>query len=252
MQGTDNPGPQGAFRPLGMILPTLLLLLWPAAGSAHPGPLDDNGGHYDGPSYHCHIGGCEQPDTFTRGSRDSFFFDPQSRDRFFNEADWTLFEGNSSNCRSIRQTMLVMTSRDLVRFTNPRECEVRLGEWLDEYTGKRFQVANQLELDHIIPRRYAHNQGGDRWPAGKKFEFSNDPQNLILVERREARRKGDRGPSGYLPREEYQCDYVRQWQAIADKYDLRLDNRDSNRVLIILRGCGEDREDVRINETATP
>ncbi len=245
-----------ASRPLRQLLISAALLGLPAAASAHPGPLDDNGGHYGpgGGSYHCHIGGssCQQPDTFSRGSRDSFFFDPESRDRFFNEADWPMFEGNSSNCRSTRQTILVLTSRSPVRFTNPRECEARLGDWLDEYTGKRFEVASQLELDHIIPRRYAHSHGGDRWSPRKKFEFANDPLNLILVERREARRKGDSGPSRYLPREEYQCSYARQWQSIAEKYDLNLANQDRNRIRAILRDCGEGDAPAPIDESRQP
>ncbi len=232
-----------------------LLSLWLMPGflMAHPGPLDDNGGHYDpsGSSYHCHMSLCAEPDTFTRGNRDSFFLDPTERDRFYNEADWPLFEGNSSNCRSIRQTILVLTSRETVSFTNPRACEVRTGSWIDEYTGKRFNVANQLELDHIIPRRYAHSHGGDRWPPGKKFEFSNDPMNLIMVERREARRKSDNGPSRYLPREEYQCEYAQQWRTIADKYDLRLNSRDSNRIIVILRDCGEDEPSISVDEDAS-
>jgi len=233
-------------------LTRLILILIPSSLLAHPGALDDNGGHYDqnGVSYHCHMSNCAEPDTFTRGNRDSFFFDPTTRDRFYNDADWPLFEGNNSNCRSIRQTILVLTSRETVRFTNPRECEVRTGSWIDEYTGKRFNVANQLELDHIIPRRYAHNQGGDRWPPGKKFEFANDPMNLIMVERREAQRKDDKGPSGYLPREEFQCEYAQQWRNIADKYDLRLNSRDSNRIVVILRGCGEDQPSVSIDDAS--
>ena len=64
--------------------------------------------------------------------------------------------------------------------------------------------------------------------------------NLILTERSEIRRKGERGPTRYLPRDEYQCDYVRQWLAIAEKYDLRIANGDKNRITVILRDCGED------------
>ncbi|MDP2140160.1 MAG: hypothetical protein Q8L20_05055 [Gammaproteobacteria bacterium] len=223
-------------------LTTLLLGLFglsPAALS-HPGPLDENGGHYNGASYHCHLSVCEEPDTFTRGNRDSFFFDPQSRDKFFNAADWPYDEDFDGDCQNTRNEILVVTSRASVSYTNPRNCEARIGEWFDEYTGKTFTVAAQLELDHIIPLRYAHNLGGDAWPQGKKVAFANDPLNLILTERSEARRKNERGPSRYLPREEYRCDYVRQWLAIAEKYELRLATTDSNRITVILRDCGEE------------
>ncbi len=132
------------------------------------------------------------------------------------------------------------TSRAPVRYTNPRNCEVRTGEWLDEYTGKLFTVAAQIDLDHIVPLRYAHNVGGDRWPPNKKVAFANDPMNLLLSERSEIRKKGDKGPSQYLPREEYQCDYARQWEAIAEKYEIRLVNRDKNKIASILKDCSQD------------
>lgn len=204
---------------------------------AHPGPLDQNGGHYNGNSYHCHMNDCEMPDTFNRTGRDSFFFDPRSRDKFFNEVDWSYDEDFDGDCQNTRNEILVATSRAPVRYTNPRNCEVRTGEWFDEYTGKSFTVAAQIDLDHIIPLRYAHNQGGDLWPAQKKIAFANDPMNLLLTERSEIRRKSERGPARYLPREEYRCDYVRQWLAIAEKYDLRLNNTDRNRIAVILRDC---------------
>ncbi|MEK7259554.1 MAG: HNH endonuclease, partial [Pseudomonadota bacterium] len=73
-----------------------------------------------------------------------------------------------------------------------------------------------------------------------KIAFANDPANLILTERSELRKKGDRGPSRYLPREEYQCDYARQWLAIAEKYELRMANQDRNRITVLLRECGVD------------
>jgi hypothetical protein len=207
---------------------------------AHPGPLDENGGHYNGGSYHCHMSVCEQPDTFTRNGRDSFFLDPRSRDKFYNEADWPFDEDFDGDCQNTRNEILVATSRAPVRYTNPRNCEARTGEWFDEYTGETFTVAAQIDLDHIIPLRYAHSQGGDRWPLNKKVAFANDPMNLILTERSEIRRKGERGPTRYLPRDEYQCAYVRQWLAIAEKYDLRLANGDKNRITVILRDCTEE------------
>ena len=236
----------GLIRWLG----TVAVFALPATLSAHPGPIDENGGHYDpsGTSYHCHMSVCQQPDTFSRGGRDSFFFDNDSRGRFYNEADWPLFEGDRGNCRSTRQTILVITSRRPVSFTNPRECEARTGAWIDEYTGENYQVANQLELDHIIPRRYAHSHGGDRWPPGKKYAFANDPLNLILVERGQVGRKNDRGPSGFLPRDAYHCEYAQQWQQIADKYELRLNSRDQNRIRTILQDCGEEAAPAPIDE----
>ena len=135
--------------------------------------------------------------------------------------------------------MLILTSRIDVRYTNPRNCVVRTGEWLDEYTGELFKVAVKLEVDHIIPRMYAHTHGGDRWTPEKKLTFANDPLNIMLVERREIRRKRDRGPSRYLPRDEFQCEYINLWNQISEKYDLQLSTSDRSTISRLNADCSE-------------
>ena len=166
--------------------------------------------------------------------------DYRAREKFFNEDDWSFEQDFDSDCQSTRQEMLILTSRNEVRYTNPRNCVVRTGDWLDQYTGKTFEIAVKLELDHVIPRMYAHTHGGDRWVPEKKLQFSNDPLNLILVERREVRRKRDRGPSRYLPREQFQCEYSTIWNQLSEKYELQLSSRDSNTISRILESCSEE------------
>ena len=96
----------------------------------HAGSLDLNGGHYYGPSYHCHMAGCEMPDSFNvgRSRRDSLLTDYRDREKFFNEDDWSFEEDFDEDCQSTRQEMLILTSRTEVKFTNPRNCVVRTGE----------------------------------------------------------------------------------------------------------------------------
>ncbi len=76
--------------------------------------------------------------------------------------------------------------------------------------------------------------------AEQKIQFSNDPLNLMLVEKREIRRKANRGPSRYLPRKEFQCEYARLWRGLAEKYDLDIDQRDNSALNKIESGCGSD------------
>ncbi len=222
-------------------LVTCSLLLIPAIAFGHGGKTDLNGGHYYGRSYHCHLSGCVMPDTFTvgRARRDSLSTDRRAREKFFNTDDWDFEVDYDNDCQSTRQELLILTSRSEVRYTNPRNCIVRTGEWLDEYTGKIFTVAVQVDIDHVIPLMYAHTHGGDRWPPEKKLQFANDPMNLMLVEKNEIRKKRDRGPDRYLPREEFQCEYVGLWEAIADNYDLQIENRDRNRIRKIQEDCSD-------------
>ena len=218
-----------------------ILFFLPEGLFGHAGNLDLNGGHYWGQSHHCHMTACEMPDTFDFGrrTRDSLLTDYRKREKFFNEDDWSFEEDFDGDCQSTRQEILVLTSRVEVRYTNPRNCVVRTGEWLDEYTGELFKVAVKLEVDHIIPRMYAHTHGGDRWSLEKKLAFSNDPLNIILVERREIRRKRDRGPSRYLPREDFQCEYISLWNQISEKYDLQLSAADRSAISRFTNDCTE-------------
>ena len=218
-----------------------LTVCFPVRILGHAGNLDLNGGHYWGQSYHCHVTACEMPDTFDfrRRTRDSLLTDYRKREKFFNEDDWSFEEDFDGDCQSTRQEMLILTSRIDVRYTNPRNCVVRTGEWLDEYTGELFKVAVKLEVDHIIPRMYAHTHGGDRWTPEKKLTFANDPLNIMLVERREIRRKRDRGPSRYLPRAEFQCEYINLWNQISEKYDLQLSTTDRSTITRLNADCSE-------------
>ena len=215
------------------------LLFIPAIAFSHAGKTDLNGGHYYGRSYHCHMSGCEMPDTFSigRARRDTLSTNRRAREKFFNTDDWDFEVDFDNDCQSSRQELLILTSRTEVKYTNPRNCVVRTGEWLDEYTGKTFKVAVQVDIDHVIPLMYAHTHGGDRWPAEKKLQFANDPLNLMLVEKSEIRKKNERGPDRYLPRKEFQCEYAGMWQAIADNYDLDIDRRDENTINKIMEDC---------------
>ena len=80
----------------------------------------------------------------------------------------------------------------------------------------------------------------------KKIQFSNDPLNLVLVEKREIRRKSDRGPSRYMPRDEFKCEYVQLWDVIANKYGIQLESGDRNEIRRVLQGCPVDALDPSI------
>ena len=184
------------------------------------------------------------PDTFNIGriGRDSLLTDYRDREKFYNEDDWSFEEDFDGDCQSSRQEMLILTSRTEVKYSNPRNCVVRTGEWLDDYTGEVFTIAVQIDIDHVIPRMYAHTHGGDRWMPEKKLMFANDPLNMMLVEKREIRRKRDRGPNRYLPREEFRCEYVQLWEAIAEKYNLQLGSPDVSAIGRIKKDCPEIEE----------
>jgi len=159
-------------------------------------------------------------------------FSNYQRDEYI--SSWIDEDGD---CQNLRHEMLIRHSQRKVIFTNSSQCTVTGGLWLDPYLGKVITIASDLDVDHVIPLAYAHANGGAAWPRSKKQSFAMDEINLLLVDDGENQLKGAKGPSGYLPRKEYQCDYVKKWQLVATKYELEVPHTDSRVLLNISTAC---------------
>ena len=226
------------------IFPTLLpvasaLLLLGSASRAHEDiGYDLNGGHYDSAGYyHCHLDGCVE--TVSRRSYRSKFFNRTDADKYYNPDDWPYWQ-LAEGCKTIRTVVLEATSKVPVTWTNPRQCEIREGLWVDEYTGEEFTRAAQLEVDHIIPPQYANATNGYQWDYDKRVQFANDPYNLIPVGRETHRKKRERGIGDWEPRKEFSCGYAQNWREIAEKYDLDLFAQDTSRMNKVMESCDTD------------
>lgn len=98
--------------------------------------------------------------------------------------------------------------------------------WTCKYSGLPVVKSSSVDVDHIIPLKYAHTHGAYKFTASKKKAFANDTLNLVETSMRENRSKGDHGPSKYMPAQN-RCFYVSRWFAVASKYKLKLDKQDS-------------------------
>lgn len=219
-----------------------LLVLTQAATAHDTKPYDLNGGHFDnGGFYHCHLDGCVQAPS--RNQYRSRVFNQRDLDAFYLQDDWPYFLSPDNSCRTMRTIVLENTSRIPVTYTNPRNCEVREGLWVDEYTGEEFTRAAALEIDHIIHPKYANSTNGYQWDYEKRAGFSNDAQNLIPVGRETARKKRQRSIGDWRPRDEFLCEYAQNWKQVSDEYELDLFARDTSRMNSILEECGIDSEE---------
>ncbi|MEY4641883.1 MAG: hypothetical protein RLZZ227_1877 [Pseudomonadota bacterium] len=201
-------------------------------------PLDPNGGHWEYSGvYQCHLDGCV-PTVSRNQYRSRAFTNPNDQDMYFVKEDWPHWQ-LVSQCKTARTFVLEQTSKVPVTWTNPRQCEIREGLWVDEYTGDEFTRGAQLEIDHIIPLKYANSSNGYQWDEGKRASFANDPLNLIAVSREVYRKKRERSIGSWQPRDEFQCDYAVAWKQVSEKYDLDLFARDISRMNKILGDCGD-------------
>jgi 5-methylcytosine-specific restriction endonuclease McrA len=142
-----------------------------------------------------------------------------------------------SDCQNLRHELLIEQSLEDVSFTSSRRCTVKSGRWLDPYSGNVLEIASDLDVDHVVPLSYAHVTGGYSWPISLKQEFAQDRSNLLLVTDNINQSKGAKGPSGFLPVKSFQCEYARIWKSVAEKYSLKLPDRDNAKIRNILKRC---------------
>ncbi|MFN8369060.1 MAG: HNH endonuclease family protein [Bacteriovoracaceae bacterium] len=95
------------------------------------------------------------------------------------------------------------------------------GEWHDPYSRQVFTHASDLDIDHIVTLKSSYYMGAQYWTPNEREAFANDPDNLIPVWKKLNREKGAKGPDEWLPPNlEFQCEYLKKWIAIRNKYKL--------------------------------
>lgn len=131
---------------------------------------------------------------------------------------WTDLDGD---CRNTRQEILQASSTGNVSF-DVNNCTVTRGRWLDPYTFNVFIDPRDVEVDHLVPLKWAWDRGAASWPAQKREDFANDEVNLFVVDGAVNREKGAKGPLDWLPPfERFQCEYITRFQRVVQKYDLQ-------------------------------
>ncbi len=138
-------------------------------------------------------------------------------------ASWGDFDGD---CIDTRHEVLAIESIIMPTFTEDG-CRVVAGLWQDPYTGESFTDPGELDIDHLVPLKEAHDSGAKFWQQESKRAFANDvviADALIAVDAGANRSKGADDPARWLPpNSEYHCEYVRDWVAVKNAYGLDFD-----------------------------
>lgn len=145
------------------------------------------------------------------------------------------------NCLDTRQEVLIRDTTGKLNFENPKKCVVVRGQWIDPYTGKSFREPRQLDVDHVVPLKNAHESGAWKWSAEKRQDYANyliDNRHLLAVIASENRKKGAKGPDEYMPPgTAFRCDYVKEWVKIKRDWGLSLTDLEQRAVANISVGC---------------
>ena len=103
------------------------------------------------------------------------------------------------------------------------------GLWLDPYTNDFFINSSELDIDHLVPLKYAWTRGAHNWPKSKRVKFSNDESNLFAVKKSVNRQKF---AMGLPPSDDFKCKYIKLFQGIVIKYELIQTNDELSEISI--------------------
>lgn len=128
------------------------------------------------------------------------------------------------DCKSTRHEMLSELSVGQIQWSRDN-CRVVRGRWTDSYTGRTFTSAREVDIDHLVPLKWAWDHGAHSWSDEKRHQFANDRSNLFVVESSVNTEKSSQGPTSWLPpNARFRCQYVTRFAQVVLKYDLALES----------------------------
>lgn len=146
------------------------------------------------------------------------------------------WDESDGDCQNSRAEALIATSSTPVGFASERGCRVVTGRWISPFTGKVIQNSSEINIDHVVPLKWAWNRGAKDWSQPERERFANDLVNLWPVELSLNRSKGARGPDEWLP-PSGQCGYVAKFRRIVKQYDLKPASGETEWMTSFLDGC---------------
>lgn len=132
------------------------------------------------------------------------------------------------DCQDARQEALAAQSTAPVRFESERGCRVIAGRWISPFTGKAIHDPSAIDIDHVVPLKWAWDHGASDWTREKRERFANDPVNLLSVEASLNRSKGAKGLIDWLP-PSGQCQYTLRFLRVLRIYKLALSPEVANK-----------------------
>ena len=134
--------------------------------------------------------------------------------------------------------------RDLTNITykvGTRDCKVVGGQLLDPFSGKSLTFSStksNIDIDHLVALSNAWQTGAAYFDKAKRTQIANDPLNLLAVDAKLNRQKGDGDAATWLPpAKSFRCEYVAAQIAVKVKYSLWLTAPEKSAMSKVLESC---------------
>lgn len=138
---------------------------------------------------------------------------------------WSDLDGNHHNTRY-----------DELAAQNITKCRI-ISIWVCRYTGFVTQNSKLMDIDHIVPLKYAWEHGAEKWTPARREAFANDHDNLLVVLAAANRSKGAKGPDHWLPPNiRFIPTYIDLFTRVCTKYGLACDTESFDSILLEYSG----------------
>ena len=134
--------------------------------------------------------------------------------------------------------------RDLTNITykaGTRDCKVIAGQLLDPFSGKVITFSATkvvIDIDHVVALSNAWQTGAAYFDKNKRSQIANDPLNLLAVDAKLNRKKGDGDAATWLPpNKTFRCEYVGLQIAVKAKYGLWVTAAEKTAMKKVLQAC---------------
>ena len=122
-----------------------------------------------------------------------------------------------------------------------RDCKVLSGVLLDPFSNKVLtftSVKSAVDIDHVVALSNAWQTGAAYFDRNIRSQIANDPLNLLAVDAKLNRQKGDGDAATWLPpNKAFRCEYVSRQVSVKAKYSLWVTPPEKEAITRVLNQC---------------
>ncbi len=138
----------------------------------------------------------------------------------------------------------LMLQRDLTNLVMRDSCIVASGVLADPYTATEIEFVRgvstslAVQIDHVVAVSDAWQKGAQQLTEERRYEFYNDPLNLLAVSGPANQAKSDSDAASWLPANRaFRCEFVAIQIAVKARYDLWVTQAEAETMRRVLRSC---------------
>jgi hypothetical protein len=137
-----------------------------------------------------------------------------------------------------------MLQRDLTNLVMRDNCIVESGILSDPYTATDIEFTRgvgtslAVQIDHVVAVSDAWQKGAQQLSEDRRYEFYNDPLNLLAVSGPANQAKSDSDAASWLPANRaFRCEFVAIQIAVKARYDLWVTAAEAEAMRRVLQTC---------------